>query len=163
MTPADLATLEAAAKAARHRDGDIRGWGCIVTGDAADLDIGHAYMRAASPDAVLRLVAALRLSENDVLNYQEDRARILAERDELAAEVAAYQGRPEGALPGWEWSEDDGPAWVRPLKCGVMVAHVDGEWLIDWAEVLMEQRSADSHRAAMRAAEAAARARGWLS
>lgn len=35
MTPDQLANLRAVCEAARHRDGDIRGWGYLITGDAA--------------------------------------------------------------------------------------------------------------------------------
>lgn len=97
--------------------------------------------------------AALRAVE-DVLR---------AERDELAAEVSAYQGRPDGALPGWAWSDDDN-GYVRVVGDDLVLCVVYHEWsLYDHGERPNDGRAeADGPRAAMRAAEAAARSRGWL-
>jgi hypothetical protein len=109
-------------------------------------------------NVVLRLVAALREAR--------------AERDELAAEVAAYQGKPEGALPGWHWNDSgDYQAFERawhlwPVPNGVpdgwvVWAETDGRWgcwhytgISDMLDV-NEQGTEPTPRAAMRAAEAA--------
>ena len=98
---------------------------------------------------------------HDSLAMQKVRA-LRAERDELAAEVAAFVGKPEGALPGWKWSEADGPAWLRKTPRGAMVASVRGTWSAFHAGRELADGYAPTPRAAMRLAEAAAKARGWL-
>ncbi len=86
---------------------------------------------------------------------------------EARAEIAAYQLRPEGALPGWE---------ARSLPpSGEWRLAVEGVRLYIWAHTHpvpwmavhspamdMATGAADTPRAAMRAAEAEARRRGWL-
>lgn len=95
--------------------------------------------------------------------------RLLAERDEALAEVAAYQGRPEGALnehwvyyAGWERNE----AGVRLY---VDQTGEDFGWNVrpdldnsDEADRRMVGDNAPTPRAAMRAAEAKARELGLL-
>ena len=98
---------------------------------------------------------------HDSLAMQKVRA-LRAERDELAAEGAAFVGKPEGALPGWKWSEADGPAWLRKTPRGAMVASVRGTWSAFHAGRELADGYAPTPRAAMRLAEAAAKARGWL-
>ena len=104
---------------------------------------------------------------------------------EAKAEIAAYQGHPEGALPGWTW---DGALWARRLTPDGVWPQVDlwvevdaGEatWeaAMDPGEVvglsscatLIEGECEDvrgigpTPREAMRQAEAAAKAKGWVS
>jgi hypothetical protein len=84
--------------------------------------------------------------------------KLLAERDEFAAEVAAYQGRPEGAInERWKWSTDYWPAWERVVGDVVLVV-VDGTW-----SMVRTRDGEPRHdgyeptpRAAMRAAESKA-------
>lgn len=110
-----------------------------------------AYIAATSPDAVLGLIAALH---------------------EAQAEIAACHGKPEGALPGWGW---EGDHWIqvpstRPLV-GLMVYLADDHdsWLWDASytddggEKFVDVRGdAPTPREAMRQAEAAAKAEGWM-
>lgn len=88
--------------------------------------------------------------------------RLQAERDELAAEVAAYQGRPEGGLPGWiRGTYNDQPAWLRVFPDRTLAAYLDGaEWC--WTLCIPGGYGAKpTPRAAMREAETCARSIGW--
>lgn len=128
--------------------------------DRCDDDLSGACDEAAGFLEVIDDEGAIPVP-HDADRLIEDMRATTAERDELAAEVAAMQGKPEGALPGWFWSPDDGPAWVREVRApdGVLrllIAYTGGGW------GTASHGNAGTPRAAMRAAEAAARARGWL-
>lgn len=96
--------------------------------------------------------------------------KLRAERDELAAEVAAYQGRPEGAMPGWTPARpgmaalyeraQDGAGWFALV---MSTQRKVCEWYVSGDGGGSESGHVPSARAGMRAAEAAARSRGWLS
>ena len=115
-----------------------------------------------------------RLDESfAALRTVEDALR--AERDELAAEVAAQQGLPHGALPGWTstltgaarvWSREfDGDTDVRlvvRVDAGVVShASIRGGDPSRVDAAIDQSAGPVAIRAAMRAAEAAARSRGW--
>jgi hypothetical protein len=115
-------------------------------------------------DAYDAALAELRLANDSCDAYA-------AEVAELRAEIAAYQGRPEGALPGWQpWMHSE--AWRHSAMGSLLevrrgyadVGIPSGRWV--W--VLRYEKSGEAAgseltpRAAMRAAEAAARARGLL-
>jgi hypothetical protein len=100
-------------------------------------------------------------SEIDRLTRERDEAR--AQLAEALAEVAAFQGRPEGGLPGW------GPLGggcyrkaYRRLGRGWFLMVNDRQWYVSGDDAPSATGEADSPRAAMRAAEAEAVRRGWL-
>lgn len=179
----------------RPDDGDV-----IVCGDRTRIP-PHAdavYLDAVSPDVVLALLDRLDAVERTLAADMDEReadaaARVhsegcdccamateaisvvAAERDELAAEVAAYRGDDAGLLPGWAWHygqaesspNDDvyltawknGNAGTWRWKCEQTAEDESGGLVA----VAKEYGDAPTPRAAMRAAEAAARARGWLT
>jgi hypothetical protein len=95
---------------------------------------------------------------------------VAAERDELAAEVAAYQGRAEGALnEHWAWGDEQiGEGWIRRLDGEVVLFADHSDWRVwrytgisDLLDV-NEWGNEEGFLGNMRAAEAAARKLGWL-
>jgi hypothetical protein len=88
-------------------------------------------------------------------------ARLKAELAEALAEVAAYEGRPEGGLPGWKYKNG---TWRRQVsdrpKC-FLAAYSTG-WGISREGSAGAVGKAPSLRARMRAAEDEARRLGWL-
>ena len=92
-------------------------------------------------------------------------APLEAEVAELRAEVAAYQGRPEGALPGWEPMRGTYQRIEGSMRMTAHVHSVHGSWwgLYREGAWLVDDVMGRTPRAAMRACEDAARARGWLS
>lgn len=84
----------------------------------------------------------------------------------LRAELAAERGEPEGALEGWEWSTGQ---WCLIGSHGDSIAHVDRDLELGWTWTVFDRAcevvahfDSRSARAAMRAAEAAARDAGLL-
>lgn len=99
---------------------------------------------------------------------------IRAERDELRAEIAAYQGRPEGALNDrWTW---EGRYWLRAITSASAPAHPNhtgaatlhahaSSWCVYVYGALRDapvvhKGNADGWKANARAAEAKARELG---
>ena len=99
-----------------------------------------------------------------------DHRVLVVERDEARAEVAAYQGRPEGALPGWTVYTHgyDGHGYRRDIDAlRRLVVRVSHGMLVQWnmsndGVGVIDEASAATPRAAMRAAENAALAWRWL-
>jgi chromosome segregation ATPase len=96
---------------------------------------------------------------------------VAAERDKLAAELAAYQGRPEGALnEHWAWGDEQiGEGWIRRLDEKIVLFADHSDWRVwrytgvsDLLDV-NEWGNDGSFLGNMRAAEAAARKLGWLA
>jgi hypothetical protein len=125
--------------------------------------------RDAAQSAHLRDAEAWR---DQAADMRERIDRLYDERDEFAAEIAAFQGRPEGGLPGWRIAEDG--VWQRgswhATDVGVCRVESPGfagtfRWNAYGPQPEPRGRGfgeAPSPRAAMRAAEAEATRRGWL-
>lgn len=138
----------------------------LVRDVVGKLIAGRAKWRAAA-NALAPMISAALATTTNMLTEAKDAvvavAALRAERDELAAEVAAYQGRPEGGLPGWiRGTYNDQPAWLRVLRNGqTLYVYQDGS---EWCWTLCVPGgygTASTPRAAMRKAEAAREARGW--
>jgi hypothetical protein len=165
--PLDLNALEAAAKVAPgsawepERNGPrwrVDHASALDKGVAADLT---RFIAAASPDVVLRLVGELRALSRAIDEHEGERAAFHRRNDELAAELAAYEGRPEGALnEHWYW---EGTYWVRTLEDGVKLhAHPRG-WCVLRSPERPIKGKAGSWRASMISVEEKAIIEGWLS
>lgn len=150
--------------------------------EARDGVIGHA----ADGDAAFKLRVAVANDHALVCAVlDEARAtieRLTAELDEARLEIAALQGRPEGAIsPEWKW---DGATWERTYdEQTTAFVEYDGivvTWVLthepgvtpcacgreDAPDVVELRADSATMRAGMRdcdAAEAAATARGWPS
>lgn len=160
MSAPDLASLRALAEAAREHTGAPVAIELPVTAAEAH------YLAAVSPDVVMGLLderdrLAARVLELEAPGECQSLHKLRAERDELAAEVSAYQGRPEGALPGWEWSDYDN-GYVREFADECVATAVGCEWNLHDHGQNAGRGNERSPRALMRAAEAVARSRGWM-
>lgn len=133
----------------------------------------------ALPGLLDRLAYLDALIKAERLAWRRALAAAEAERAEALAEIAAYQGRPEGALNAhWHyddvaqlWSRD-GKAWTLSVAAnydhdGTAYAWDALEYEGDDADAVEpedregEEGIAETPRSAMRAAEAAAKAKGW--
>lgn len=128
------------------------------------------------------LVAAAVGCDEDRIKINRDVVSELVDAlREAKAEIAAYQGRPEGALEGWTW---DGALWACQLTSDgvwpqvnlwveVDAGEVTWEASMDPGEVLGAPPGPDAcedvrgtalaPREGMRQAKAAAKAKGWTS
>jgi hypothetical protein len=135
------------------------------------------------------LVAAAIGCDEDRIKINRDVVSELVDAlREAKAEIAAYQGRPEGALEGWTW---DGALWACQLTpdgvwpqvnlwVEVDAGEVTWEAAMDPGEVLAIAKNgraygddvppcedvrgtAPTPREGMRQAKAAAKAKGWTS
>jgi hypothetical protein len=128
-----------------------------------------------------RLSERVTLHEKHIAEIAEVRTQLKATillsdslhdaRDKLAAELAAYQGRPEGALnEHWAWGDEQiGEGWIRRLDEKIVLFADHSDWRVwrytgvsDLLDV-NEWGNEEGFLGNMRAAEAAARKLGWLA
>jgi hypothetical protein len=174
MTPDQLANLrrEAVDALANHpNDPDLN----VVAVPCADL-LGLLDERDRLAARVLELEAPGECQSMHKLRAERDQARELAktlldERDELAAEVAALtHGTGEGAV-NEHWKCTSWGNFTRTLPNGAELRAGASGWatyspdglLKDHHDITIEKATQRLPRVNMRAAEAAARSRGWLS
>jgi hypothetical protein len=116
------------------------------------------------------LAERARLMAVELATEAEEAGRARAQLAEALAEVAAFQGRPEGGLPGWEVWGDDPPRFQRDDGAEWrLYADADGSWEVQDHRAtdvrvppVVGKANPPTPRAAMRAAEAEAVRRGWL-
>jgi hypothetical protein len=128
------------------------------------------------------LVAAAKECDEGRIKISRDVVSELVDAlRESLAEIAAYQGLPEGALEGWTW---DGALWACTLTPDGIWPQVELWVEVDAGEVTWEasmdpgevpgappeidacedvRGAAPTPRDAMRQAKSAAKAKGWTS
>jgi hypothetical protein len=132
----------------------------VAHADAGDDGAGRhedvAYMAATSPDVVIGLLDRIAAAEGFAFNEAQAKA-------ELLLEVAAFQIKPEGVInEHWQlidrcYKRNIGNRQLVVMGCVWMLC-VDGDFLTNTSA----KNLCESPRAAMRAAEEAARVLNWL-
>jgi hypothetical protein len=128
----------------------------------------------AERDAAVESARVLRLNVialmSDIAEAHEDAESLLADRDELAAELAALtHGTGEGAI-NEHWTCTSWGNFTRTLPNGAELRASASGWatyspdglLKDHYDISIERDTQRLPRVNMRAAEAAARSRGWM-